>query len=270
MKPSIADLLDLIDSMAPFSLAEAWDNSGLQVGSRTWPGSKVLLALDVTPQVVAEAVSWGADLVLTHHPLVMGPISSIDFSSIQGSIIALCARHRISIVSAHTNLDKAHQGLNDYFARQIDVFPGSSVEPMIPETEDASIGTGRIYTLETRLTLNRLVEQIKSRLKISSVRYVGDRDLMVNTLALCTGSGGSLVGTFLKSGADVFITGDVKYHEARNVEQAGLGLIDVGHFASEHMVIALLAERLRAWAKTTGFEIKVKAFDGEKDPFITV
>lgn len=270
MKPSIAELIDLIDRMAPFSLAEAWDNSGLQAGSRTWPGSKVLLALDVTPQVMAEAVAWGADLVLTHHPLVMGSLSSIDFSTIQGSIIALSARHRISIVSAHTNLDKAHQGLNDYFARQIGLLPGPSVEPMIPEKEDASTGTGRIYTLESGLTLHRLVDQIKSRLKISSVRYVGDRDLKVHTLALCTGSGGSLVGTFLASGADVFITGDVKYHEARDVEQAGLGLIDVGHFASEHMVVALFAERLREWAQTTGFEIKVREYDGEKDPFTTV
>ena len=270
MKPSITDLLDLIDRMAPFTLAEAWDNSGLQAGNRTWPVSRVLTALDVTPQVMAEAVSWGADLVLSHHPLIMGSLASIDFSSIPGSIIALCAHHRISIVSVHTNLDKARHGLNDYFAEQAGIMPGAGVRPMIPEMADASAGTGRIYTLETGLPLHCLADQIKSRLEISSARRVGDRDLMVNTLAVCTGSGGSLVGTFLASGADAFITGDVKYHEARDVEQAGRGLIDVGHFASEHMVVALLAERLRTWAETTGFTINVRAFDGEKDPFITV
>ena len=99
---------------------------------------------------------------------------------------------------------------------------------------------------------------------------MGDRDLVVKTLAICTGSGGSLVETFLGSGADVFITGDIKYHEARNVEQAGLGLIDVGHFASEHMVVKLLVQRLTALAEAAGFEIDIRGFDGEKDPFITV
>lgn len=95
-------------------------------------------------------------------------------------------------------------------------------------------------------------------------------EMFVRRVAVCTGSGGSLVKVFLESGADVFITGDVKYHEARDAEQAGAGILDVGHFASEHMVVDLFCERLTQWAETSKVEIKVRAFDGESDPFKTI
>lgn len=267
MTPSIGDLLDFIDQMAPFALAETWDNSGLQIGDRQWPGSKILVALDVTPAVLAEAVSWGADLVLTHHPLIMNPLTSIDFSSIPGSIISLCACHRISVVSVHTNLDKANPGLNDYFIHKIGLVSVGSLEPLIPEKQMTFAGTGRIFTLQNPCTLRSLSDQVCSSLHISGVRCVGDMDMMVERVAVCTGSGGSLVRTFLESGADVFITGDVKYHEARDAEQAGAGLLDVGHFASERMVVDLFYERLTQWAQSSKVEIKVRVFDGESDPF---
>ena len=270
MTPSIGDLLDFIDQMAPFALAETWDNSGLQIGSRQWPGSKILVALDVTPAVMAEAVSWGADLVLTHHPLIMNPLASIDFSSIPGSMISLCACHRISVISVHTNLDKVSPGLNDYFVKKAGLVPVGSLEPLIPEHHVPFAGTGRLFTLKEPCTLRHLSDHVRSSLNISSVRGVGDMDMMVERVAVCTGSGGSLVKVFLGSGADVFITGDVKYHEARDVEQAGVGLIDVGHFASERMVVDLFYERLTKWAQTSKFEINVRVFDGESDPFRAV
>lgn len=277
MIPDVKDLLDLIDAIAPFDLAEPWDNCGLQVGNRQWSGSKVLVALDMTPDVMTEAIFWGADLILTHHPFLIKPLSSIDFFSTSGLMIALSARRKISIVSAHTNLDKAQNGLNDYFGQKIGLGPGTCFQPMLPEKDHALSGIGRICKLAKPLPLKVLVEQVKHSLGlnsefshgISGLRYVGNRDLVVKTLAICTGSGGSLVETFLGSGADVFITGDIKYHEARNVEQAGLGLIDVGHFASEHMVVELLVKRLTALAEAAGFEVEVRGFDGERDPFIT-
>lgn len=270
MTPSLGDLLAFIDQMAPFALAETWDNSGLQIGNREWPGEKILVALDVTPAVMAEAVSWGADIVLTHHPLIMGPLTSIDFSSIPGSIISLCAYHRISVVSVHTNLDKTSPGLNDYFVKKIGLMPVGSLEPLIPEKQAAFAGTGRIFTLQEPCSLRSLSDQVRSSLNVSVVRCVGDMEMFVRRVAVCTGSGGSLVKVFLESGADVFITGDVKYHEARDAEQAGAGILDVGHFASEHMVVDLFCERLTQWAETSKVEIKVRAFDGESDPFKTI
>lgn len=270
MRPTIKEILELINAFAPFSLAEDWDNSGLQVGKTDWPGARVLVALDATVPVMAEAKAWGADLVLTHHPLIFRPQRSIDFGSMPGLLIAIAAAQQISIVSIHTNLDKAQGGLNDYFAQKIGLVSVSGFQPLVLEKGIDSPGIGRIGKLEKPLYLVALAQKIKSGLGISGLRFAGDSNLMVETAAVCTGSGASLVEEFILSGADVFITGDMKYHEARQIEQAGLGVIDVGHFASEHMVVELLVQRLVASAKIAGFEVEVRGFDGERDPFIMV
>jgi len=270
MRPTIKEILELINAFAPFSLAEDWDNSGLQVGKTDWPGARVLVALDATVQVMAEAKAWGADLVLTHHPLIFRPQRSIDFGSMPGSLIAIAAAQQISIVSIHTNLDKAQGGLNDYFAQKIGLVSVSGFQPLVLEKGINLPGIGRIGKLQHPLSLVALAQKIKSGLGISGLRFAGDSNLMVENAAVCTGSGASLVEEFILSGADVFITGDMKYHEARQIEQAGLGVIDVGHFASEHMVVELLVQRLVASAKIAGFEVEVRGFDGERDPFIMV
>lgn len=272
MNPTTRDLLKLVDDIAPFGLAEEWDNSGLQVGNADWPAGRVLVALDVTTEVMAEAVAWGANLVLTHHPLMIRPPRSIDFGAMPGAIIALAAADQISIISAHTNLDKALGGLNDCFAQKLGLTHVSRFQPLIPGNEEitSAPGLGRIGELDQPMPLFELADTIKTNLGISGLRVAGDKDRMVKKAAVCTGSGGSLVQEFLGSGADVFITGDMKYHEAREIEQAGLALIDVGHFASEHIVVALLVQRLVSSAETAGFEIDVRGFDGETDPFIMV
>ncbi len=270
MNPTTRDLLKLVDDIAPFGLAEEWDNSGLQVGNADWPAGRVLVALDVTTEVMAEAVAWGANLVLTHHPLMIRPQRSIDFGSMPGALIALAAADQISIISAHTNLDKALGGLNDCFAQKLGLTHVSRFQPLLPGNGDNLPGLGRIGELDQPMPLFELADTIKSNLGISGLRVTGDRDRMVKKAAVCTGSGASLVQEFLGSGADVFITGDMKYHEAREIEQAGLALIDVGHFASEHIVVELLVQRLVSSAETAGFEIDVRGFDGETDPFIMV
>ena len=272
MKPTTKDLLKLVDAIAPFGLAEEWDNSGLQVGNPDWPAGRVLIALDVTVEAMAEAVAWGADLVLTHHPLMIRPQNSINFGSMPGAIVALAAADQISVVSAHTNLDKAQGGLNDCFAEKIGLMGVTRLQPLsLGEGERTPApGLGRIGELDQPMPLFEFADMIKSNLGIPGLRVVGNRDCMVKKAAVCTGSGASLVQEFLCSGADVFITGDMKYHEAREIEQAGLALIDVGHFASEHIVVELLVQRLVSSAETAGFEIDVRGFDGETDPFIMV
>ncbi|MCP4113930.1 MAG: Nif3-like dinuclear metal center hexameric protein [Desulfobacteraceae bacterium] len=270
MKPTTKDLLKLVDAIAPFDLAEEWDNSGLQVGNKDWPAGRVLVALDVTVEVMADAVEWGADLVLTHHPLMIRPQRSFDFGSMPGSAVAVAAANRISIVSAHTNLDKALDGLNEHFAQKIGLVGVSQFQPSIPGIVENTPDLGRMGALDQPMPLFEFADRIKSSLGIPGLRVVGSQDRMVKKAAVCTGSGASLVQAFLGSGADVFITGDMKYHEAREIEQAGLALIDVGHFASEHIVVELLVQRLVSSAETAGFEIDVRGFDGETDPFIMV
>ncbi len=285
MTVTTGTLMDLIDNIAPFSLAEDWDNSGLQAGDISWPVNKIMVALDVSMAVMDAAEQWHADLVLTHHPLMFRPVKCIDFKSMPGNIIARAALEKISIISVHTNFDKAYNGLNDFFARMIGLknisslcgrtYCKESFEMFSCETDFSLTrknqrpdpGIGRKGEIDPPASLYLFARQVKNKLGIESLRMTGSKDLTVKTAAICTGSGGSLLDDFFRSGADVFVTGDIKYHEARDIEQAGLGLIDVGHFQSEHIGLNLLAEKLDFFAKNAGINIAVRVFNGERDPF---
>ncbi len=282
MPLTVKKIIDIINGFAPFALAENWDNSGLQAGDPDGKIQKIMVSLDVSKEVMEAARDWGADLVLSHHPLQMNPVKSIDFSKMPGSAIGLSAREQISIISAHTNLDKAVDGLNDYFAQIMGVNCDESLCPdsiisdsnkaasPLDESKGQLQGLGRIGHLKSVLSLRELALNVKERLGLEHLRVIGDLDLQVDRVALCTGSGGSLMDCFLGSSADVYITGDIKYHEARQVEMNHKGLIDVGHFASEVIVVDLLESRLAKALASVGYDIKIQGFKKEKDPFKTV
>lgn len=266
MTACVNDILDLVNGFAPFDLAEKWDNSGLQAGDPSWPVKKIMVCLDVTMAVMAAAKADGCDLVLSHHPLVMSPEKTMDFSRMPGSAIALSARENMAIVSAHTNLDKAQNGLNDYFADMLGI---DCTGPFYTENsgDDPAIGIGRLGTVATPLTVAELTGQVKQALGIEAVRVAGQLDLKIREVALCTGSGGSLTSHFLKSQAQVYITGDLKYHEARDIEAAGRAALDVGHFASEHIVIGLLKKCLAPGLADLGGDVTIIEYKNEEDPF---
>jgi len=270
--PTVKQIIDIVDQIAPFALAESWDNSGLQVGDPEWPVSKVLIALDVTEQALVQAEKSGCDMLITHHPLIMSPEKQIDFSKMPGSAILISARSRIAVISAHTNLDKASGGLNDYLAEKLDVsctdvFLADAVKR---ETSDPIQGLGRLGRLSERMTLEQLACRIKEKLGMSRVRVIGNPENFVSTAALCSGSGGSLTAQFLGSGMDVYITGDLKYHEAREIEFHGKSAVDVGHFSSESIAVTLLKNRLRQMFDAEKLEIIIDTYDQEQDPFLTI
>jgi len=266
------DILELVNKIAPFDLAEDWDNCGLQAGNLNWEVKKVMIGLDVSIPLMNAAEQGNYDLVLTHHPLMIRPENSIDFNKMPGRAIEIAARQKISIISAHTNLDKANDGLNDYFAAKIGIKETKVFFMENPSSMPAHemTGIGRIGSFGSSMVLGQLVRQIKETLKLTYLRVSGDMDLPVSLAAVCTGSGGSLVDVFLRSGADVYITGDIKYHEARLIEESSKGLIDVGHFGSEHMAVDLLSDKLTRVIQKAGLNIQIKRFKKEKDPFTIV
>ncbi len=274
---TIETLIKLLDGIAPFSFAETWDNSGLQVGDLSWPVRKVMVCLDVSYDVMEAAEQWGADLVLSHHPLIFKPMKCIYFGSVTGKIILKAALGKISIISLHTNFDKADKGLNDLFASivglsDISYYNSFDKDSYIKNNDRLNFvpSISRIGRIVPSMTLDDFACHIKEKLDIRNLRVIGRADLIVKTVMVCTGSGGSLINDFFKSGADVFVTGDIKYHEARSIEDAGLGLIDVGHFSSEHIGVDLLANRLYSSASDAGVDIEIRTFDREYDPFRTI
>ena len=270
--PTVKQIIDILDQIAPFSLAESWDNSGLQTGDPGWQVAKILIALDVTDKALGEAEKLGCDMLITHHPLIMSPKKRIDFSRMPGTAILTSARSRIAVVCAHTNLDKAQDGLNDYLAQKLGILCTNVFFADVMENESAGQiqGLGRIGQLGGFVTLEQLACRIKEKLGIPRVRIIGNPGNMVSTAALCSGSGGSLTTQFLDSGMDVYITGDLKYHEARDIESHGKSAVDVGHFFSESIAVELLKNRLGQMFEARKYEIVINTYDQEQDPFLTI
>jgi len=278
MAPTLIDIIRILDNLAPPSLAEEWDNSGLQLGNPAWPVNKIWVALDPTIQVVEAACAQEVDLLITHHPLIFKPLKALEFHTPLGAVINMATRHNLAIFTAHTNLDSAPGGLNDIFAHRIGLkdmeplAPGGEVEHFKQDiyhliSHERRPGIGRMGHLDKAMDLISLARAIKEKMGLKSVKFVGDPHLSVKKVAVCTGSGSSLLSIFFASGAQVYISGDIKYHDARDVEAAHLGVIDIGHFASEHFIAVDLAARLGTIFTESGINAAIEACDIEIDPF---
>lgn len=269
----VDDIIEIMEDVAPLQLAEDWDNCGLQVGYAGWPVHKIWVALDPLLSVVRAAGQNHVDLVITHHPLIFKPLSRIDLGTAVGETIATALNNHTAIYAAHTNLDSVCGGINDVLARKIGL---THLVPLIPnlilddeaDSVDAQpMGLGRIGKLEPPVTVGQLARRIKTGFKLDRVKVAGRHDRKVRSVAVCSGSGGGLLESFLNSDADVFISGDLKYHDARVVEDAGRALIDVGHFASEHLMVEPLVEQLAALIQSNDWRIEIEACPLERDPF---
>jgi dinuclear metal center YbgI/SA1388 family protein len=276
-KTTVDDIIAVVEQIAPLDLAEQWDNCGLQVGSHSQQVQRVWVALDPLLPVVESAADQGVDLIITHHPLLFRSVKSIDLESAIGKVIATAVEHRIALYAAHTNLDSAHYGIN---TRLADLLELSGLEPLIPTEVDSQhapgrveapqTGLGRIGWLDPPRTVGELAESVKRCLNLASVRIAGDTNLKVRRAAVCSGAGSSLMEAFLFSDAQVYVSGDLRYHDARAAEEAGRALIDVGHFASEQIVIDSLVEQLRQVAKNAKWGVTIEPCRLERDPFTIV
>jgi dinuclear metal center YbgI/SA1388 family protein len=265
MQLRLGDIVKVLERMAPPALAEAWDNAGLQIGELQRPVRSVWVALDPGPDVVAGACRAQVDLLVTHHPLFFRPVKRIETDTPLGSAVEQALRHGVAIYCLHTNLDAAADGLNDLLARRLGL---RRLQPLVPASGRA--GIGRIGALAAPLPLAELAQAVKRRLEAAAVRMVGDPGLRVTRVALVTGSGGSLVGAFLTSSAEAFISGDLRYHEVREIEYARRGAVDVGHFHSEHLMAEAVAQRLRRAFGRRRPGLRVQVCPLENEPFATV
>ena len=269
----------MMDQLAPPWLAEEWDNVGLQIGDPRLPVRHIWVALDPSPEVVRAACGKDVDLLITHHPLIFRPLKSINFDTPGGAIIQMASQHQLAIFSAHTNLDIVHEGVNDVLAERLGLKgleilqpvktdkppPNDNVTPVDGDTEH---GIGRIGSLAKTTSLKSLALTVKEKLGLDFAKVTGNPELKVTRVAICSGSGSSLTQAFISSDAQVYISGDIRYHDARDAESVNRGIIDIGHFPSEHLMVEALARQLKKIFKRENLKIKVNACDLEKDPFI--
>lgn len=262
MRTKVADIVRILERMAPPTMAEAWDNVGLQVGRPDQPIGSVWTALDPAPNVIRAAVEAGVDLLVSHHPLIFKPLQRIDGTSPVGGSILHAAAHGLCVYVMHTNYDAAPGGLNDRLAKRLGV---TGLQPLGPREPAPGGAAGRCGRLAPGRRLRELAETAKQRLG-GAVRVVGDLERRVTRAAVVAGSGGDLLPLFLQSDADVFITGDLRYHHAREIEAADRAAIDVGHFHSERLMAEDVAAHLRRRLRRTG--VRIEACTVEHDPFV--
>ncbi len=367
----IGTLISYIEALAPRRLAQDWDNTGLQLGSFDATVEKILVALDVDDAVIDEALSLGAGLIISHHPLIFRPLNSLRTDLPQGRLLCRALAAGLAVYTAHTNLDAATGGVNDRLAEllglretevinvtaretyeKIVVFvpcghednvrramaaagagwignyshcsfqaPGTGTflahdgtNPFIGEqgklekvpelrletiypsqlrnrvvaamlrahpyeeaaydiyrlqNEGRPCGIGRVGRLSSSLTLSDFCRVVMEKLDVSTLRVTGDSDLKIKKVAVCGGAGADLIKSAHYAGADVLVTGDLKYHEAREAAAAGLAVIDAGHDATERIIVPVLCDYLRAKISEGGYEAEVAASTVPTSPWRT-
>lgn len=367
----IHDLIGLIHSDYPPSLAEDWDNVGLQVGDPAASVERVLISLDVTEATLAEAESLGVQGIVAHHPLILRPLKNITSLDTTGRLLLRAIAAKMAIIAVHTNLDSGRDGLNDWLAARIGITellplkgatlplyklvvyvpsgyekkveealyaagagtigaydqcsfslagtghfrPGAAASPFIGRPGEVStpeetrietvvsaerlsrvlekmrrahpyeepaydllqlqnrredLGLGRIGRLAQPLSLQNYSRQVGEALGARSLRLVGDPQRMISKVACCGGSGASLIFEAHRQGADLLVTGDIKYHDAEQALALGISLVDAGHFATEQVMVSGLAEKLRLSARARHLPLEfIESVSGD-DPFLSI
>ncbi len=253
----VNEIIELIEKVCPKNLAYDWDNVGLLCGDGNKEINTVFVTLDTNLNTVKEAVDAGADMIVSHHPILLGGIKRIDYSTPVGQMLKLLIENNIPVYAAHTNMDTAKGGINDVLA---ELFGLTDVKILEQHTKNPEAGLGRYGKLKTPVTFSTLAKITKEKLKTPCVRASGSPDTIISTLAVASGSCSEIIPIAKALGADAVITGDMKYHNTIDNVESGICIIDAGHYPTEIIVMDIFADILK--------DTKVKIIKSEnKDIF---
>ena len=241
---TVKDVYDLIDHAAPFETQMESDNSGFLVGSASQAVDTILFALDVTPAVIDEAVTLGAQLIVTHHPLMFSPVRSLTDDTYEGRLIRRLVREDISLISAHTNLDQAPGGINDTLAETCGL------------TDVSGEGYFRCGLLPVPLSAADYAADLRQRLH-SEVRLMGPADAVIRKVGLCSGAGSDFWTLAADAGCDAFVSGEIRHHHALSMAGSGIVGFECGHFGTEEPGIRALASALQNAVNTIECKVRI-------------
>lgn len=229
----VRDILQFIDKIAPFEKSLKFDNCGLLIGSENNETKKILIALDVTKNVIKEATSLGANLIISHHPVIFNALKKIEFESIPD----LICKNNINIICAHTNLDVAENGVNFHLAKSI------GLKNLTPLTYEENLPLGLIGNLDKELNCKEFALHVKKSLDCNGIRYT-TLNKKIKKAAVCSGSGGEFYKEAYLKGADVLVTGEIKHSQILEANQLPIMIVDAGHFRTENVIIEPLKNEL--------------------------
>jgi dinuclear metal center YbgI/SA1388 family protein len=241
----LSHVISALEDVYDPAWAEPWDAVGLVCGDPDQTVNKIMFAVDPVAAVVDEALDWGADLLITHHPLLLRPVHSVAATTPKGRVIHRLVTHGVALYTAHTNADVADPGVSDALARAVGL--SGPLRPLAPSADDPRRGLGRVGSLDAPLPLREFAARVAAGLPRTAwgVRVAGDPHRPVRTIAVCGGAGDSLLDAARTAGVDVYVTADLRHHPASEFgEQGGPALIDAAHWATEWPWLADAQRRL--------------------------
>lgn len=246
------DIVKVLEEIAPPELSEPWDNNGVQIDVGNDNIENIMFTMEINEEGIDEAIEKEVDLIVTHHPLIFNKASSIKIDDVTGSRIIKLIKSGISVYSAHTTFDKAPLGNNFYMAKLL----------LLENIEDVEDKVGVIGYLPWEMDLKEAVSHIEDSLNLPQgyVRVVGNSNMIINKVALCTGAGGDLIYPAKKLGCDMVITGDVKLNIAQDAKAMNLALVDAGHYGTEK----IFSENIREQFEAIVYEDYLNRGDGEE------
>lgn len=244
----LKDLTNIIEKTTPKSIAYPWDNVGLLLGDENKEINSVLITLDVCLSTVNEAVKNHCDAIISHHPFLFDPLKRVDYNTVQGKVLKLLIENNIAVYAAHTNMDTAVGGINDALA---EIFEIEDKKILEYHTDRTDVGLGRYGNLKKPVLFKDLCQIAKDRLNTPFVRAAGDFNKEIKTLCVASGSCSECIETAIAKNCDAVITGDMKYHDTINYSEAGICIIDAGHYPTE----CIVTDIFEGIIKDTGIKI---------------
>ncbi|MFJ6697516.1 Nif3-like dinuclear metal center hexameric protein [Streptomyces sp. NPDC091272] len=267
--PRLSEVIAALDALWPPERAESWDAVGTVCGDPDAEVTRVLFAVDPVQEIADEAVRLGADLIVTHHPLYLRGTTTVAAGHFKGRVVHTLIRNDVALHVAHTNSDTADPGVSDALAAALGL---RVVRPLVPDPDDphGRRGLGRICELDHPETVREFAARAAERLPATAqgIRFAGDPDAVVRTVAVSGGSGDSLFEAVRAAGADAFLTADLRHHpvsEAR--ETSPLALVDAAHWATEWPWCEQAAGQLEAVSDREGWNLRVHVSSTVTDPW---
>lgn len=236
------EIIHLMNAWASPKLVDYWDNTGFQIGDDNREINRILVALDLDNEVYEKAIEENFHMIITHHPLIFKPIGSITTSNYKGNLILNLIRKEIVVYNAHSNLDQAEEGVNDELAKLLGLI--NPIPLKLNNLDNQSpYGYGKVGDIE-ETNLVDYIEYIKKTLNIDYLTLYGNHERKVKRVAVCGGSGAEFIYDAYKKNACIYVTGDIKYHDAQLGAELGLTIIDAGHYHTEKVILPIIKKYL--------------------------
>ncbi len=269
---TVGRLAQIMNDFAPEEWAEPWDNVGLLLGNRDSNVQRLMVTLDVTPDVVQDAIEKEVDMIISHHPLIFNPMKRIVYDNVEGRLIMELISNNIALYCAHTNLDMTIGGVDDSLAKALKL---RDVRKLGQEDIlQSKPGFGRWGKLEASMRLIDFAHYVSEVLNSPRIEIVGMKkgkeNKLIKTVALCAGSGSSFMEQAQRIGADIFITGEIKYHDALMADWLDIDIMAVGHFYSEIPVLKELIKHLQKAVDSLQYKVEIYESEAQESPYTPI